>query len=248
MFNKSIDISDSFDCIIVGGGPAGLLAGVYLSPSRRRTILVTSGQSRAQWIPKRATYRDSGMESAVAICSSGSKQLSRYEVAIADDQVASINQDDEGFVVSAARGTWSGRTVVLATGVEDLVPQDLGELWNLVPTGRIRLCPTCDAYETTGKRIGLIAYGESALGETEFVRAYSAQLTLLTHGNWLDDGVRAQLMRAGTEIHEAPVKRFSDDGQLAVRLDDRVTVGLDALYVGWGCTCALSSLSHLVRA
>ena len=235
MLTKSSD-TDIFDCIIIGGGPAGLLAGVYLSRARRRTILVTSGQSRAQWIPK--TRNVPGFGDGIGGCDLLERlkvQFSRYEVPLADHQVASIKQDDELFVVvSAARRSWRSRTIILATGVEDLVPEDLGELRNFVPTGLIRLCPICDAYELTGKRIGLIAYGQHALREAEFLRAYSAQLTLLTHGNRLEDAVRARLMSARVAIHEAPVKRCSDGRQLAVTLDDGVIVSLDALYVGLG--------------
>ena len=234
MPRKSIDVSDIFHCIIVGGGPAGLLAGVYLSP-RRRTILVKSGESRARWIPK--TRNVPGFADGISGCDllerlqcncPAMKSQSRTIRSLPSNRTASaspcLRRGDLGVVARSSS----------ATGVEDLVPEDLGELWNLVPTGRIRLCPICDAYELTGKRIGLIANRQRALGETEFLRAYSAQLTLLTHGNRLEDEVRARLMNARIAIHEAPVKRCIDGRQLAVTLDDGVTVSLDALYIGVG--------------
>ena len=83
-----------------------------------------------------------------------------------------------------------------------------------VRRGLVRYCPICDAYEVTGQRVGLIASGKCRVKEALLLRAYTADLTIITLGQelHLSTDERRQLEAASVRILEQPVKELSLDG------------------------------------
>src|SRR4051812_13837822 len=112
------------DCLIVGGGVAGLTAAVYLGRYRRRALLLDAGGSRLQWIPR--TRNVPGFPEGIE----GPELLRRmreharcYGVATQRTQVQRILKLPDGcFRAEAADGRWRARFVLLATGARDVEP------------------------------------------------------------------------------------------------------------------------------
>jgi thioredoxin reductase (NADPH) len=151
-------MSALFDCVVIEGTPAGLLGAVYLARFRRSTLLVDSGKSRARWIPK--TRNVPGYPRGIAgpnLLARLREQLACYNVARESGSVDAVSGTCGDFALHGDSGSWRARRVILATGVKDNIPHDLQMLWALVPQGRVRLCPVCDAYELCGKRIGVLS-------------------------------------------------------------------------------------------
>ena len=209
------------DCLIVGGGPAGLTAALYLARFERRFVVVDAGDSRASWIPRShniPVFADgiSGKE----ILARQRTHLERYGVEVVKGTVTALAKVEGGFVARIDSGGDApnevrARRVLLATGADDVEP-DLPELPDAVRRGLVRYCPICDGYEAKGKRIGVIGYGDRGLGEAVFVaRTYSKDVTLLTLGQGmdLDAGERERIETHGIAVVHEPVVNLDLDGE-----------------------------------
>src|SRR4051794_27404063 len=113
----------SLDCLIVGGGPAGLMAAIYLARFRRSVCLVDAGASRAALIPRSHNLPGfTGGLSGLELLSRMSAQLSELEVPVIRAEVTALARSERGF-----RATWNGESidataVVLACGIVDTHP------------------------------------------------------------------------------------------------------------------------------
>ena len=218
---------EALDCLIIGGGPAGLTAALYLARFGRRFMVVDAGEPRASRIPTShniPVFADgiSGKE----ILNRQRQHVARYGVRIMRGTVKGLSKAEGGFTATIEDGTRGGpchkvqaRRVLLATGADDIEP-DLPDLADAVRQGLVRYCPICDGYEAKGKRIAVIGYGDRGLGEAVFVaRTYSQDVTLLTLGQGmeLDAAERARVEKYGIKVVHEPVQELGVE-------DDRITV------------------------
>lgn len=209
------------DCLIVGGGPAGLTAALYLARFERRFMVVDAGDSRASWIPKSHNvplFADglSGKE----ILERQREHLARYGFHVAPGIVRDLRKAEGGFVATVEMpGTEDAlevraRRVLLATGADDIEPS-FPDLPDAVRRGLVRYCPICDGYEARGRRIAVIGHGDRGLGEAIFVaRTYSRDVTLMTLGRVMDlDATEAErVAQHGIKIVREPVVGLTIEG------------------------------------
>ncbi|MGR3498552.1 MAG: NAD(P)/FAD-dependent oxidoreductase [Limimaricola soesokkakensis] len=226
------------DCIIVGGGPAGLTAGIYLARFLRDTALFDAGRPRAHRIPRTRNlpgYPD-GIEGP-ELLDRMRRQLDHYDVEIRRDHVTSASRIDGGFRVEADGGALETRTLILATGVTNRPPQIPEEIHDEgVARGLIRYCPICDAYEVRGKKVAILGSGPHAVAEGRFVRHYAEDVTVVRpeHAPLDDDGERA-LSKAGLKILPSHRREIRLDGdEIVVEMQDGREARFDTLYVALG--------------
>ena len=171
-----------FDCIVIGGGPAGLSAAIYLSRHHLLTRLFDCGTSRAGWIP--CSHNLSGYANGI----SGDELLIRigdyaakYGVKLTYEEVTELRSDGHIFSVRTPFETVRARCVLLATGVINRSPsamdRDLHE--RALRAGRVRYSPLCDGFEVTDKHIAMIGKDDHALAEAMFLRSSSNSITLI---------------------------------------------------------------------
>ena len=116
------------DVVIVGGGPAGLTAAVYLQRFHRSCVVLDSGQSRARWIPESNNCPGfPGGISGTDLLERLHAQAAQAEVPIERVRVQRIARARDGFRVEADGRTWSARMVFIATGLRDRLPGDWAE-------------------------------------------------------------------------------------------------------------------------
>lgn len=234
---------DPLDCLVIGAGPAGLTAGIYLGRSRRRFLVVDGGASRAAWIPR--SHNHPGFPAGIGgrdLLARMRAQAERYGSRIVPATVAALDRLADGTFRAAVetatdRGRVAARAVLLATGVADIEPE-LPDLEGAVARGYVRHCPICDAYEVIDRKIGVIGFGAAAIGEALFLRTYSADVTLLTLGRpmGLTAADRATLAGAGVAVVEAPIGAVAVEGDriAALRLADGREHRFDTLYSALG--------------
>ncbi len=168
------------DCLIVGAGPAGLTAAIYLGRYRRNVVLIDSNDSRASLIPK--THNYPGFASGISgpdLLKTLRKQAYAYGITVEQGHVRSIATDPSGsFTAESTLGPMLARRVILATG---LVDKDLPipGLRRAIDEGLLRYCPICDGYEAMNQRICVIGNADDASNKALFLRTYSRNVTLL---------------------------------------------------------------------
>jgi thioredoxin reductase (NADPH) len=171
------------DAIIVGAGPAGLTAAIYLGRFRRRCIVLEDGHSRAKWIP--TSHNIPGFTAGIGgpqFLATLKDHALQYGALIQSAHVSGLSVDGDLFALGTDRGVLHARYVLLATGVRDHLPAIEGAA-EAVTRSLLRLCPICDAYEAIDKRIAVIGDGTLGEREAEFLTHYSGNVTLLNIGS-----------------------------------------------------------------
>ena len=200
--------SPDFDCLIVGGGPAGLTAAIYLARFRLKVQVVDAGKSRASWIP--CTRNVPGFPDGISgeeLIARMTAQAQKYGAAFARGRVTRLERADGLFEAEWGEGRATARSVLLATGVANRRP-DMDEALHdeAMARGLIRYCPICDGYEVTDKRIGVIGSGRHGVAEAVFLRGYTADVTLIAPGerHALGEADRAIIEAHGIETVDGP--------------------------------------------
>jgi len=171
------------DCLIVGGGPAGLTAAIYLARFHLSILVVDGGKSRAAWIP--CTRNHAGFPDGISgkdLLQRMRDQACKYGAKIVTEQVTRLGRDEASGKFTAAWGSGSAtaRAVLLATGVTNRRPPMDEELHDdALARGLIRYCPICDGYEVTDKNVGVIGSGSHGVTEALFIRSFTADVTLI---------------------------------------------------------------------
>src|SRR5687767_7606416 len=169
------------DCLVIGGGPAGLTAAIYLARFHLSLQVVDAGKSRAALIP--CTHNHAGFPGGISgreLIGRMKEQAQMYGASIADGRVTRLEMVDGGFEAEWGEGSVRSRTVLLATGVANRRPPMDEELHDeALARGLIRYCPICDGYEVTDKVVGIIGSGRHGVAEAIFLRSYTPHITLI---------------------------------------------------------------------
>src|SRR4051812_13843203 len=170
-----------YDCLVIGGGPAGLTAAIYLARFHLSLKVVDAGNSRASLIPctrNHAGYPD-GISGAELVARM-TEQAQKYGASIDAGRVTRIDRIEGGFRAEWGEGSVIARKVLLATGISNRRPPIDEQLHDeALARGLIRYCPICDGYEVTDRKVGVIGSGGHGVAEAVFLRGFTADITLI---------------------------------------------------------------------
>lgn len=230
------DPGETLESLVIGGGPAGLAAAIYLARFRRRVLLVEDGHSRAARIPRSHNYP--GFPDGVVgteLLAAMRRQAERYGARFATGRVEQLTRDHRGFTARWADGVASAPIVVLATGVTDNPPR-MPHLADALREGALRYCPVCDGFEVVGQAVGLVADHGSDTFEALYLRHFTDRLTVFPVSSDVrfDTAQLRQLADAGVVLADEPLGSIRLwDGRVTVRHGERETV-VDSLYSALG--------------
>jgi thioredoxin reductase (NADPH) len=228
------------DCLIIGGGAAGLTAAVYMGRYRRRALILDNGGSRLQWIPRTrnlAGFPD-GIEGPELLARMR-EHARKYGVPTQQTTVERLQRRDDGsFRAESDDGAWHARFVILATGARDVEPEIDG-MAAAIQAGQVRYCPVCDGYETQGQRVAVLGRAGHGLRESLFIANWARELTWLAMATQdeVDPSELAQLREAGVCIAASPPLRIEcgvDGAGVRVELQDGQVLEFDTLYPALG--------------
>jgi len=186
----------SFDIGIVGGGPAGLSAALWSARYGHSVVLIDSGDPR-NW-ESRGISGFLGMPGIrpAELRGKGREELKSYGVSLidavvlrvarlADDVVAHADFRESGFVFSIEGGfNVQTRRVLLAIGMRDVWP-DIPGLAH-VYGANAHVCPDCDGYEASDKRVVVVGHGQRAVTMALALTTWTSKITIITNGSDAD--------------------------------------------------------------
>ena len=228
--------SPRWDCIVVGAGPAGLNAALVLGRARWRVLVVDNGSPRNYATREmHGVLGHDGLDPA-ELRARGRTELARYGVQVVTREVQAGEVLDGAVRVTCAGGAQLTRTVLVATGMLDELPDIPGfaDVWGT----SAHTCPYCDGFEHRDERLAVLAAVERGEHLAVLLRQWSDDVVLLSNGpHTLAADQLARVRAVGVPVIETPVVGLdSDNGRLRhVRLGDGQTLDRDALffYVGW---------------
>ncbi|NUS99804.1 MAG: NAD(P)/FAD-dependent oxidoreductase [Sphingomonas sp.] len=233
-------MAEPLDCLIIGGGPAGLTAAIYLARFHLDILIVDAGKSRAASIP--CTRNHAGFPEGITgkdlldrmreqACKYGAKTLTEFVTKLEHEEKTGL------FTATWGSGTVEARAVLLATGVTNRRPPMDEELHDdALSRGLVRYCPICDGYEVTDKRVGVIGSDSHGVAEAIFIRSYTADVTLIAPDKALqlkpeDAG---KLKDAGIECVDGPAQAVAIDRNCIVVDTAEGHYAFDTIYPALG--------------
>lgn len=228
------------DCLVVGGGPAGLTAAIYLARFHLDILVVDSGKSRASWIP--CTRNHAGFPDGISgkeLLQRMRDQACKYGAKIETEFVTKLERDKQSGLFTAVWGSGSAtaRTVLLATGVTNRRPPMDEELHDMaLALGLVRYCPICDGYEVTDKKVGVIGSDSHGVAEALFIRSFTADVTLIAPDQALrlKPAERKNLEEAGVDCVDGPAQAVAITGNCIVVDTAEGHYTFDSIYPALG--------------
>jgi len=235
-FSKTAD--GTLDCLIVGAGPAGLTAAIYLARFHLSVLAVDDGRSRARLIP--LTRNHPGFPDGVTgadLLARMREQAQRHGVMLRAERAASLERADGALTARVSNETIRARTVLLATGAVNrrpIMPKEIHD--EALSRGLLRYCPICDGYEVTDLPLAVIGTGAQGVGEALFLRSFTADVALISPegAHQFDPEQTERLIAAQIEVLNGPCLQFElERKQMVLTLPDGKH-GFAAVYPALG--------------
>ncbi|MFI8521759.1 NAD(P)/FAD-dependent oxidoreductase [Streptomyces sp. NPDC085481] len=246
-------LNETYDVVVIGGGAAGLSAGLVLGRARRSALVVDAGGPRNAPAAHMQGFLTRDGMSPAEFLAVARREIAGYGVEWTRGLVtAAAAEADEGFTVTLADGrTTRARRLIVTTGLVDELPDidGVAERW-----GRdVIHCPYCHGWEVRDQAFGVIAHPVMPAHQALMVSQWSADVTLFLHTAPEPSAEDAgRLAAAGVTVVEGEVAGLvvEEDRFTGVRMADGRVVPREVLYVGTrtvprdGLLAALGAATH----
>jgi thioredoxin reductase len=226
----------TYDCVIVGGGPAGLSAALMLGRCRRRVVLCDAGEQRNLRAREMHAYPTRDGIPPREFLGLARAQLRTYDtVQCRELEIVDACKETDRFVVVGADGSRTeSRKLLLATGLVDEVP-DIDGLEALYGSS-VHHCPYCDGWEWRDQPLAVYDCDEKGAGLALSLTAWSADVLLCTGGTTLPEHTAARLSATGIRVREETVLRLEGKEGMLERIvfDDGAPEARAALFLSCG--------------
>lgn len=230
-----------YDSIIIGNGPAGISASLYIKRAGLTCLVIGKDDGSLGKTNKIDNYY--GFENPISgpeLIQNGIKQATRLGVEYAKEEVVSISYQ-ENFEVKTRDYIYIGKTVLLATGTSRNTPNIKG-IKEFEGKG-VSYCAICDAFFYRGKKVAVLGNGDYALNEAKELLPVVSSVTMLTNGKELVQNRDISVPEINTTIREV-----RGEGKVQeVEFSDDSTMKVDGIFVAEG-TASSSDLARKLGA
>ena len=218
------------DCLIIGGGPAGLTAATYLARYRRTARVVDSGESRAIQIPLSHNYPGFKGICGAELLGRLRDQAMTFGADIRNGEVTSLSERNGRFVARVGGKRVEARCVLMATGLIDNSPTGAE-----ASPDSIRYCPVCDGYEAMDRRVGVLGSLQDAGKKAIFLRTYSRDVSVFATDDDWPESLTKSLLATGIKIFASDGCVSTRKGTVRVNDSSGQCLEVDVLYPALGC-------------
>lgn len=229
-----------YEVLIVGGGPAGLSAALYLARYDRQVALFDTGRGRSTWHQINHNYLGfPGGVPARHLRELGREQLDEYkQVTVLEHKITSLRRENGSFVAEGQAGEWRGRAIILCTGVIDHYSHFPN--WQEYVGRSMFWCITCDGYGCKDARVVVTGNTNAAAAEALQLQRFTPHLTVLTdsHDCFIDETFQQRLKQRNIPlVHDKIDAAIGHDGQFeAICTKSGQRIELDQLFCQHGAT------------
>lgn len=230
-----------YDVIIIGSGPAGISAALYLKRAKKNVLILSQGKSALEKAEKIENYYGIVSISGKELYKIGIKQAERLQIPIEQDEVTNISYENH-FIVTTVNREYEASYVILATGTNRIAPNIKG-IREFEGKG-VSYCAICDAFFYRGKDVAVIGNGNYALHEAKQLKPVVKSVTILTDGKEMVQNRDA----SDFAIDEEPIREFRGNSVIEeVEFANNKKKKIDGVFVAIG-TASSTDLARKIGA
>jgi len=172
-----------YDAIIIGSGPAGISAAIYLKRSNLNVLVLTTSSSALKSAKRIDNYYGSFNKTGLDIYNEGITQAQMLKIPLIEEEVLNIETNYENnptYSVKTKNNIYMSKSIILATGTKRLMPG----IANLPSCNfhNISFCAICDGFFYRNEDIYILGYNDYCLEEAEVLKKVAHSVTILTNG------------------------------------------------------------------
>ena len=230
---------DLYDCIVIGAGPAGLSASLFLARYLHRTLTFHHNSPRNEYAHGVHGFLGHHGIRPGELLARGRDEVTSHGGLIIEACVTGVEAvAPEHFRVFVGERGFDARRLLLATGLRDLTPDCPGfrEFYG----SSVFHCPDCDGYEVRDKRVAVLAHGDNAVGFTENLLTWTRNITLLTDQNEISNRAKLDELEVAVRTeHVVALEGDTSNRQLQqVVFAEGEALECDALFFNLGTELA----------
>lgn len=217
-----------YQVIIIGGGPAGVSAALYLARAAIKTLIIENGPgalSRAHKIDNYYGVAASGSE----LYTKGLEQAKALGITVINDEVLNVEYTDSFTVhLKNTAKILTAPVLLLATGTKNIT-LNLPELVEFEGKG-VSYCAVCDGFFFRKKQVAVLGNSAYALHEAEYLKHLATSVTILTNGK--DDSLA---VAAGFTVRKEVIKAIVGENKLqSIHFAEGSALNVDGLFIAMG--------------
>ncbi len=217
-----------YDVIVIGSGPAGISASIYLKRAQKNVCIITDGNSALKRTNKIENYYGVMSISGEDLYNVGIKQAEELEIPMVKDEVTNISFEKH-FIVRTVNSEYEAKYVVIATGTNRAAPKVKG-IKEFEGKG-ISYCAICDGFFYKDKNVAVVGSGNYAIHEAETLKLIANSVTILTNGQKMIENRNA----SDFEVDETPIREFRGDNVIKeVEFENNSTKAIDGVFIAIG--------------
>lgn len=222
-----------YDVIVIGSGPAGISASIYLKRAKKNVLIISKGNSALKKAEKIENYYGLESISGKELYENGIKQAKSLNIMIEDDEVINISFE-KNFKVTTANREYESKYVIIATGTNRKTPNIKG-LKEFEGKG-ISYCAICDAFFYKNKDVAVIGNGNYAIHEAKQLQPIVKSVTILTDGKKMIENRDV----SDLNIDETPIREFRGTNIIReIEFADNNTKKVDGIFIAIGTASSI---------